>query len=85
MRKELIDDPSLKFIGRRNCNAGGRHCDVEQLAARLAHNQEAAGSNPAVATVIPHKTDLLAGQRRRAHPSYIFYQTPCRNTGSFGV
>ena len=81
------------FIGRRDCNAGGRHCDVEQLAARLAHNQEVAGSIPAVATVIPHKTGLLAGQRRRAHPSYIsyqtphtfFYRTPCRNTGSFGV
>lgn len=40
----------LNFIGRRDCNAGGRHCDVEQLAARLAHTQEVAGSSPAVAT-----------------------------------
>ena len=43
-----------------------QHSDVEQLGARLAHNQEVAGSIPAVVTVIPHKTDLLAGQRRRA-------------------
>lgn len=40
----------LNFIGRRDCNAGGRHCDVEQLGARLAHTQEVAGSSPAVAT-----------------------------------
>ena len=73
------------FIGRRDCNAGGRHCDVEQLEARLAHNQEVAGSSPAVAIVIPHKTGLLVGQRRRAHPTHFFYQAPCRNTGSFGV
>ena len=38
----------LNFIGRRDCNAGGRHCDVEQLGARLAHTQEVAGSSPAV-------------------------------------
>ena len=38
------------LIGRRDCNAGGRHCDVEQLGARLAHNQEVTGSSPAVAT-----------------------------------
>ena len=38
------------FIGRRDCNAGGRHCDVEQLAARLAHNQEVAGSIPVRST-----------------------------------
>lgn len=38
------------FIGRRDCNAGGRHCDVEQLEARLVHTQEVAGSSPAVAT-----------------------------------
>ena len=73
------------FIGRRDCNAGGRYCDVEQLEARLVHTQEVPGSTPGNPTVIPHKTDLLAGQRRRAHPSYISYQTPCRNTGSFGV
>lgn len=56
----------LNFIGRWHTASGGRYCDVEQLAARLAHTQEVAGSSPAFATVIPHKTDLLAGQRRRA-------------------
>ena len=69
------------FIGRRDCNAGGRHCDVEQLGARLAHTQEVAGSIPAVATVIPHKTDLLAGQRRRAHPTHFFTGLPVEIRG----
>ena len=65
----------LNFIGRRDCNAGGRHCDVEQLGARLAHTQEVAGSSPAVAT----------GREAYPTPYNIFCQTPCRNTGSFGV
>lgn len=69
------------FIGRRDCNAGGRYCDVEQLEARLVHTQEVAGSNPAFATVIPHKTDLLAGQRRRAHPTHFFTGLPVEIRG----
>ena len=63
------------FIGRWHTAAGGQHCDVEQLEARLAHNQEVAGSSPAVAT----------GREAYPTPYNIFRQTPCRNTGSFGV
>lgn len=68
--KEAIDYPP-KVNRPPHRNAGGRYCDVEQLEARLVHTQEVAGSNPAFATVIPHKTDLLAGQRRRAHPTHF--------------
>ena len=41
------------------------------------------GSIPGAADwlVIPHKTDLLAGQRRRAHPTHFFTGLPVEIRG----
>ncbi len=43
--EELKERKKLKHMFYRNKNR-----EIEQLAARLAHNQQVAGSNPALAT-----------------------------------
>lgn len=53
------DDSRLRERG----SAGTIHRGVEQLVARLAHNQEVAGSSPALATI--------AGRQRAGHPSVV--------------
>lgn len=50
------------------------YCEVEQLGARLAHNQEVAGSNPVFA-IECHFIIFLS--------QYIFPKASCRNTGRF--
>ena len=51
------------------------YCEVEQLGARLAHNQEVAGSSPAFAIKCHFHISL----------TIYFPKASCRNTGRFLV
>lgn len=62
------------FIGRWYTAAGGRHRSIPPMAGGQG-SALGPGSIPGVP----------AGREAYPTPYDIFYQTPCRNTGSFGV